>query len=173
MSNRARTRAIRERMNATGEPYNTAARALTSRPRLQLPLPDPITGPDACRACAGTGVTDDVVSLDEPTATAIIICWILCPECLGCGHTTHDHCKARDHADPEALGLHPEDDDDLDDDLEDEPEDECPSCHGRRWWPMQAFDNVETDTWAGGGHEPTMYWVRTPCGCTENILVPA
>lgn len=161
--NRARTRAIRARMkhtseNSTGENYTTAARALDARPRLQLPLPKPVTGANTCRKCAGTGVTDDVVDFDLPDATAVLVCHILCPRCLGCGHREHNQCRARDHADPESLGLYDEDEDDQDDEPEAE---QCYSCRGRTWWAMQAFDNNN------------VYWVRTPCGCTTNLLVPA
>lgn len=151
----ARKEQIRERMERTGEKYTQAARALEERPRLMLPLPEPVVGVDACRVCSGCGVEQWAVVFAEPDAGAELVCPVLCGSCHGCGRAGHVGCVPRDHDDPEEFGLDPFEEDD------DQAAQVCGSCRGRRWWPMQGFD-------ADG-----VYYVRVPCGCSEALLVAA
>lgn len=171
-----RKRRVRQRMTETGETYQQALRALTDppadaaagmplvddRPRLMLPLDAPYNGPGHCRECLGTGQLGNMtVAFAPDEATTVLVCHVFCPRCSGCGHAEHTACRIDQHAFPEEVGVDPNgwDDDDLED--EDLAEDTCPSCRGRRWWPMQAFNATE------------VYAVRVPCGCSADLLVPA
>lgn len=171
---RSRKRAIRERMAETGETYTQAARALglergsrTTEPkRLMLPLHDPYTGPNRCPDCTGSGVIADMtVDWEGDPGRPVLVCHVFCPTCSGCGRTRHTGCRTDQHADPEAVGLYPrgwdDDEDDDEDDDQDSADQPCYSCQGRRWWPMQAFNETEA------------FYVRTPCGCSTPHLVPA
>ncbi len=149
----ARKEQVRVRMERTGEKYTQAARALEARPRLMLPLPEPVAGPGACPECAGTGVGEWAAVFAEPDASAELVCPVFCGSCHGCGRRPHLGCRPLDHDD--AL-LWAEDEG-----FETEPVQQCPSCWGRRWNSCQSFD-------ADG-----VYYLRVPCGCSAGLLVAA
>jgi hypothetical protein len=168
-TDRKRKHAIRDHAARTGQTYQQALRAANleradHQPRLMLPLHAPYTGPARCPTCTGTGVlAGATIDLAPGDATNTIVCHIFCPRCSGCGRARHTHCLTGQHAQPEAIGLDPAAWDDDDEDPDEDPDDaeQCYSCHDRRWWPMQAFD------------ENTIYDVRVPCGCSTDLLVPA
>jgi hypothetical protein len=161
--NSDRKTAIRAHAADKNLTYQQAARALAAepadnRPRLMLPLHDPYTGPGICLLCTGAGVLKDW-TVDFAGAIAVMVCHIFCPACSGCGRTKHTGCTIDQHAEPEAVGLDP--DEGWDDDEDDLDLDTCYSCRGRRWWVMRAFSKT------------AVYHCRVPCGCSTDLLVPA
>jgi hypothetical protein len=161
--NRKRKQDTRAAAGAGKYTSGLLAEVTDPRPRLKLPLPAPYTGPGVCRTCTGTGVRDWAAEMGPDDATSVLVCPVFCGTCHGCGRAEHDGCRNDQHDDPEELGLYPIDEPWDDDEDEDDQGDvkACPSCRGRRWWAMQAFD------------KRNVYWVRVPCGCSEPLLVPA
>lgn len=150
---------VHARMERTGEKYTVAKRMLETRPRLMLPLPEPVSGTDACPACSGSGFDGTAVEMGEPEANQVLVCPVFCPRCHGCGRRKHRECSPHQHDDPEEFGFDPYDEREAYG--EEHDGDECYSCGGRRWWVMQAFDTEN------------VYAVRVPCGCSEQLLVVA
>lgn len=148
-------------MERTGEKYTVAKRVLETRPRLMLPLPEPVTGAGACRACGGAGVDGTAVEMGEPEAGAVLVCPILCGKCRGCGRARHVGCRPQEHDDPEDFGYDPTDREDQDDEADEGDAPWCGSCRGRRSWVMQGYDDHD------------VYAIRVPCGCSTDLLVPA
>lgn len=146
---------IRTRMERTGEKYTVAKRALETRPRLMLPLCEPVPAATACPACEGSGCDGTAVEFAEPESNAVLVCPVLCLKCRGCGWADHSGCRPEQHDDPEEFGYDP-----YEDGLNG-GEDRCYSCRGRRSWIMQAFDAEQ------------VYSVRVPCGCATKLLVAA
>ncbi|MFG2056663.1 hypothetical protein ACGFI9_21835 [Micromonospora sp. NPDC048930] len=117
--------------------------------RQRLPCP-PYEGPARCPACAGARITGAVYSC-TPLAVPELVVDVLCPICGGCGRATHDGCQPDEHGEW--------DHDDQDDDVDDT--DACPSCRGRRWFPVQGWTDGDAD----------MHTLRMPCGCATTLLV--
>ncbi|WP_433067275.1 hypothetical protein [Dactylosporangium sp. CS-033363] len=129
-----------------------------TRTLLQLPPPDPYTGPGGCPACGGARITGAIARIDlppvqgtrEPDPPSVLAVDEWCPACGGCGRDAdHAGCTPQDHAD-----WAPDDDED------DEAPQVCMSCHGRQWFTIQA--------WPEGGDEVAL--LRVPCGCANNLL---
>jgi hypothetical protein len=121
--------------------------------QIYFPAPEPYTGPDKCADCRGAGITGE--RYEFPTGTGPVIhADEICPTCGGCGTSGHMACLPIQHAgaDPEEW---------LDELYEKEPEAQpCPSCHGRRWNPLQ------------GVTDDRVTYLRMPCGCAESLMVP-
>lgn len=131
----------------------------TPPPRLHLPVA-PYEGPARCPACAGARITGAVYSC-APLGAPRLLVDVLCPDCGGCGRATHDGCAPQEHADADW---------DPDWEMLDRPDDDphrhgCPSCRGRRWFPVQGFTDGDAQ----------MHTLRMPCGCATDLLqeVPA
>lgn len=123
--------------------------------RVYLPAPDLYTGPNRCGSCLGAGVTGgryQLVLNDD----ALIVVDEVCGECQGCGRDPHRDCQPNQHADWE-----PGDYDADGNDPEDQPADACRSCYGRRWYPVQGFNDNRVTV------------LRMPCGCAEPLMVEA
>lgn len=136
--------------------------------RLRMPAPSPYSGPHRCGSCLGAGITDiryemplpavNVGGVLDPEDTALVVDEI-CGECQGCGRDPdhHDTCRWDQHGDPEQVGFDPGARHDDEDDVPDEHE--CLSCGGRRWFPVQGFNDQRVTV------------LRVPCGCADELLV--
>lgn len=124
---------------------------MTAVKRMYLPAPEPYAGPEGiCSGCTGAGVTGARYQMAVTGAGLLVD--VVCPDCDGCGRSIHDDCTPEMHAEWER--------DDLEDDDPDvEPAEVCLSCHGRRWWACQGFT------------ETTVYVLRVPCGCAQDLMV--
>jgi hypothetical protein len=139
--------------------------------RLHLPAPSPYSGPNRCGSSLGAGITGvryemalpavNVGGVLDPDGTVLVVDEI-CDACQGCGRAAHTGCRWDEHADPEAVGFDfdPGERGDLNDD-EEPDEHECLSCGGRRWFPVQGFNEQRATV------------LRVPCGCAEGLLVEA
>lgn len=137
--------------------------------RMYLPAPSPYSGPNRCGSCLGAGITGTRYEMPLPAVNVggvqdsdrvVLVVDEICDECQGCGRDPdhHDTCRWDQHGDPEQAGFDTRGWSDSDDD-EEPDEHECMSCGGRRWFPVQGFN------------EERVTALRVPCGCAENLLV--
>jgi hypothetical protein len=134
--------------------------------RLHLPAPSPYSGSNRCGSCLGAGITGvryemalppvNVGGVQDPGGGTVLVVDEICDECQGCGRDPdhHDTCKAEDHADLGQDVRHRRDDADA-------TANGCASCDGRRWFPVQGFNEQRATV------------LRVPCGCAEGLLVEA
>ena len=127
-----------------------------------------------CPNCGGKGITGDQYEVEgdlRPDGTRInLVVDVLCPLCLAGAHPDYDpNFDPSAHLDPDnTTGWRT-------DEEEEQAErdwDSCPSCHGRRYNLVDAFEidsNGETPDDAGAPQ------LIMPCGCGESLMadVPA
>jgi hypothetical protein len=86
----------------------------------------------------------NVGGVQDPGGGTVLVVDEICDECQGCGRDPdhHDTCKAEDHADLGQDVRHRRDDADA-------TANGCASCDGRRWFPVQGFNERAGDGAAG------------------------
>ena len=113
-------------------------------------FPPPDLHGNPCSHCKGSGITGEQYSHMSSTEYPPLLVDVLCSECDGCGHASHDDCAPNPHGS------------DADSIIEDEDweENACLSCGGIGWNPVHAFPSeLEPEE---------MVTLRVPCGCTES-----
>ena len=125
-----------------------------------FPAPTPPAIAGRCPGCCGKGLSGNTYLMPVSDDRQLRI-EEFCGTCQGCGAADHDGCVPGVHAvDP---------DEDIDDDTGPHVElwigdPECPSCSGRGWCPVAAWNASRPDAPAR--------LLRVPCGCVQDKAVP-